>query len=153
MLPCMEEWDLPLLFPQRVALSSWAEKARKVKVGAKEVFSLNGGFFSSSTSYSSTHTQTHTQGLAHTHTAARKGIPCRTQARTSDDTSSWCVLALTPQNLQSSPVLRAGSPAPRTDLALFLSTASPCLWPAQILWPPASPQIFFPPSLPKQIDL
>lgn len=93
-----------------------------------------------------THTQTHTQGLAHTSWSKERNSlqDGRTQARTSDDTSSY-ILALTPQNFQPSPVLRAGSPAPRTDPALFLSTASPWLQPAQILWLSASPQGFFPP--------
>lgn len=126
-----------MLIPQRIPLSVRAEKARKVKVNAKEVIF-------NPTSPIPTHTHKHTQSLAHTHPGARKGIPCRAQARTSDDTSSRCVLALIPQNLQPSPVLRAGSPAPHTDLALFLGTASPWLWPAQIPWPPASPQVFFP---------
>lgn len=36
-LPFMEEWDFPLPIPQRAPLSSWTERARKVKVNAKEV--------------------------------------------------------------------------------------------------------------------
>lgn len=93
MLPCTEEWDFPLPIPQRTPLSSWAGKARKVKVSAHEVISLNGALFFPSTPHSP---PTHTESPAHTHTEKREEeFPVqpdgRTRAGTRGDTTGWCI--------------------------------------------------------------